>query len=59
MGTGIGDQIRVKIACRGMNLRRFPCLNTPKPDLAITATVEILILKQGQSRGVIVQLTKS
>ena len=59
MGTGIEDPARIKIASRGICLRRFRCLNMQLPDLAITATVEIRIRKQDQSRGVIVQVERS
>ena len=46
----------MEIAYRGRRFRRSLCLNTPMPDLAITATVKIRIRKQDQSRGVIVQM---
>ena len=59
MGTGIEDPVRMELACRGINLRRFRCLNMQLPDLPITAAVEIRIRKQDQSRGVIVQVEQS
>ena len=56
MDTGIEVQVQIAGVCRGIDLQRFPYLKTQQPDLAITATVEILIRKPGQNHGVINQM---